>query len=240
MGSPSIKLRMMENFGRKMSSIGCKWSSFNAPGTETLVSRPFSGESLFLIYRSRSQKTTIERGCAKQCNNLPTEKYSQAEAKSEIAKPPDLWSTLLSLFHEKVCLKSSFYHKIYSVGSQIIRPSGTRIRVITITVCQWLRLCCVYIIHYKRLKICKMLKTMAIDCDCDLRFFWEEAKRWTLHFTVKSVPMFSLMSDAPRQFSVFFVDVEVSHIKNERLTLPRRDRTSHSTNRPRPAYVLHE
>ena len=139
MGSPSIKLRMMENFGRKMTSIGCKWSSFNAPGIETLVSHPFSGESLFLIYRSHSQKT-IERGCAEQCNNLPTEKYSQAEAKSEIAKPPDLWSTLLSLFHEKVCLKSSFYYKIYSVGSQIIRPSGTRIRVIT--VCKWLRLHC--------------------------------------------------------------------------------------------------
>ena len=95
---------------------------------------------------------------------------------------------------------------------------------------------CVYIITWDW-KFAKCWKQWQLDCDCDLRFFWEEAKRWTLHFTVKSVPMFSLMSDAPRQFSVFFVDVEVSHIKNERLTLPRRDRTSHSTNRPRPAYV---
>ena len=42
----------MEKFGDKISLTGCKWSSLNAPSTETPVSHPFWGESLFLIFSS--------------------------------------------------------------------------------------------------------------------------------------------------------------------------------------------
>ena len=51
-GIPSIKLRTIENFWDKISLTGCKWSSLNAPGTDTPVSHSFLGESLFLIFPS--------------------------------------------------------------------------------------------------------------------------------------------------------------------------------------------
>ena len=37
-------------FWTKISLTGCKWSSLNAQGTETPVSHPFWGDSLFLIF----------------------------------------------------------------------------------------------------------------------------------------------------------------------------------------------
>ena len=44
-----MKLKMVENFWNKISSTGWKWSSLNAPSTETPVpvSHPLLGESLF-------------------------------------------------------------------------------------------------------------------------------------------------------------------------------------------------
>ena len=41
---------MTEIFWNKSSLKGCKWASLNAPCTETPVSPPFLGESLFLIF----------------------------------------------------------------------------------------------------------------------------------------------------------------------------------------------
>ena len=35
---PSIKVQQMENFKNKMGLKGCKWSSLNAPGTQTPLS----------------------------------------------------------------------------------------------------------------------------------------------------------------------------------------------------------
>ena len=37
----SMKVEKLENLGRKFGLTGCKWSSLNAAGTETLVSNPF-------------------------------------------------------------------------------------------------------------------------------------------------------------------------------------------------------
>ena len=48
-GSFSIKMRKLEVFWNQISSTGCKWSSLDAPGTDSPVSHPFLGESLFLI-----------------------------------------------------------------------------------------------------------------------------------------------------------------------------------------------
>ena len=39
--SPSMKVQKMENFQNEMSLKCCKWSSSNAPGTETPLSHPF-------------------------------------------------------------------------------------------------------------------------------------------------------------------------------------------------------
>ena len=38
---PSIKMKQIENFQNKMGLKGCKWSSLNAPGTQTSLSHPF-------------------------------------------------------------------------------------------------------------------------------------------------------------------------------------------------------
>ena len=46
-GLPSIKIRKLEKIWNKISLTGCKWSSLNIQGTETPVSHPFLGESLF-------------------------------------------------------------------------------------------------------------------------------------------------------------------------------------------------
>ena len=35
---PSIKVKKLENFKTKLASLGCKWSSLNAPGTENPLS----------------------------------------------------------------------------------------------------------------------------------------------------------------------------------------------------------
>ena len=51
-GIPSIKMRKLEKLWNKISSTGCKWSSLNAPSTETPVSHPFWGDSPFLIFPS--------------------------------------------------------------------------------------------------------------------------------------------------------------------------------------------
>ena len=45
--TPSMKIKKMEIFWNKISSTVCKWSSLNAPGTETPVSQPLLSESLF-------------------------------------------------------------------------------------------------------------------------------------------------------------------------------------------------
>ena len=50
MGAPSIKVRKVEIFWNKISLTGFKWSSLNAPSTETPVYHPFFGQSPFLIY----------------------------------------------------------------------------------------------------------------------------------------------------------------------------------------------
>ena len=51
---PSMKVKKMENFENKMSIKGCKWSSLNAPGTETPLSHPILklGECPFPIIGS--------------------------------------------------------------------------------------------------------------------------------------------------------------------------------------------
>ena len=48
---PSMKVKKLKFFQNKMVLTGCKWSSLNAPGTETLLSHPFLklGEFPFLI-----------------------------------------------------------------------------------------------------------------------------------------------------------------------------------------------
>ena len=48
-GSPSIKIRKVEQFWNKISSTGCKWSTLNAPITETPVSHSLMSEFLFPI-----------------------------------------------------------------------------------------------------------------------------------------------------------------------------------------------
>ena len=40
-GLPSMKVKELENFQNKMGLKGCKWSSLNAPGTETPQSYPY-------------------------------------------------------------------------------------------------------------------------------------------------------------------------------------------------------
>ena len=44
---PRIKVKKLENLGNKIGLTGCKWSSLNAPGTETPESHPFLENSLF-------------------------------------------------------------------------------------------------------------------------------------------------------------------------------------------------
>ena len=44
-----MKVNKEENFGDKISLTVSKWSSLNAQSTETPVSHPVLGESLFLI-----------------------------------------------------------------------------------------------------------------------------------------------------------------------------------------------
>ena len=44
---PSMKGRKVDNFWNKFRLTGCKWSNLNAPGTETPVSHPIFGDSLF-------------------------------------------------------------------------------------------------------------------------------------------------------------------------------------------------
>ena len=39
--APSIKVKKIENCQNKMGLKGCKWSSLNAPGTQTPLSHPF-------------------------------------------------------------------------------------------------------------------------------------------------------------------------------------------------------
>ena len=48
--APSIKVEKFENLGNKIGLTGCKWSSLNAPGTDTPESHPFLelGDFLFL------------------------------------------------------------------------------------------------------------------------------------------------------------------------------------------------
>ena len=50
-GLPSMKVNKLEKFQNKMGLKGCKWSSLNAPGTETPQSHPYweLGEFLFPI-----------------------------------------------------------------------------------------------------------------------------------------------------------------------------------------------
>ena len=43
-GLSSIKVKKLLNLGNKIGLTGCKWSSLNAPGTETPVSHPFLAE----------------------------------------------------------------------------------------------------------------------------------------------------------------------------------------------------
>ena len=53
MRAPSIKMRMVETSGNKISRIGCKWSNSIAPTiVETQLFHPLLGESLFLIFSS--------------------------------------------------------------------------------------------------------------------------------------------------------------------------------------------
>ena len=40
-GLPSIKVKELEKFQNKMGLKGCKWSSFNTPGTETPQSHAY-------------------------------------------------------------------------------------------------------------------------------------------------------------------------------------------------------
>ena len=40
-GLPSIKMWKLENLGNKIGLTGCKWSSLNAPGTQTPLYHPF-------------------------------------------------------------------------------------------------------------------------------------------------------------------------------------------------------
>ena len=40
-GLPSMKVNKLEKFQNKMGLKGCKWSSLNAPGTETPQSYPY-------------------------------------------------------------------------------------------------------------------------------------------------------------------------------------------------------
>ena len=49
-GLPSMKVKKVENLRIKISSIGGKWSSLNAPSTEAPVSHRLLGDSLFLIF----------------------------------------------------------------------------------------------------------------------------------------------------------------------------------------------
>ena len=39
-GLPSMKVKKLEKFQNKIGLKGCKWSSLNAPGTETPLSHP--------------------------------------------------------------------------------------------------------------------------------------------------------------------------------------------------------
>ena len=52
MGTPSIMLRRVDNFWKKISLTGCKWSSFNALGTETPVSHSLLGTWIFFVMSS--------------------------------------------------------------------------------------------------------------------------------------------------------------------------------------------
>ena len=40
-GLPSMKVKTLENFQNKIGLKGCKWSSLNAPGTQTPLSHPY-------------------------------------------------------------------------------------------------------------------------------------------------------------------------------------------------------
>ena len=42
-GLPSMKVKELENLQNKSGFKGCKWSSLNAPGTETPLSHPYTG-----------------------------------------------------------------------------------------------------------------------------------------------------------------------------------------------------
>ena len=45
-----MKVKKLENLWDKFSLTGCKWSSLNPPSTETPMTHPFWGESLFLHF----------------------------------------------------------------------------------------------------------------------------------------------------------------------------------------------
>ena len=58
---PSMKVKKLKIFWNKMGSMGCKWSSLNAPGTESSLSHSFwhSGSSNFRLLRlGRAMKDT--------------------------------------------------------------------------------------------------------------------------------------------------------------------------------------
>ena len=40
-GLPNMKVKDLENFQNKSGLKGCKWSTLNAPGTETPLSHPY-------------------------------------------------------------------------------------------------------------------------------------------------------------------------------------------------------
>ena len=40
-GLPSMKVKKLKKIQNKMGLKGCKWSSLNAPGTETPLSHPY-------------------------------------------------------------------------------------------------------------------------------------------------------------------------------------------------------
>ena len=49
-------------FGDKISLTGCKWSSLNATGSETLVSHSLLGDSLFPIFSFLPLSGVIRNG----------------------------------------------------------------------------------------------------------------------------------------------------------------------------------
>ena len=71
---PSIKMKQIENYKNKMGLKGCKWSSLNAPGTQTCVSHSvleldFLLFSLLALWGNKKWPPSIKMKQIENCQN---------------------------------------------------------------------------------------------------------------------------------------------------------------------------